>query len=523
AALLFAQEDGDEVDAINSRINLGMIKRVTERPRAARADLEAAHAQAEAAGYALGRAYALNNLADLELEQRHYPRAIEAFQRANQAAEAVGESQALAYARAGLGSALVLSGQVDRAIALLDPLLAECPRGERTLEWLAYALPAGFALLRAERLDDAIAVLATAAACARAHDAGANFARAQLYLAAAYLARSRAAEAIEALHTALEAAARLDGPSALLTVARWLPELWPHLDTMTHPLAAELAAKLAPAGAAPADTLPAIACEPEETSIRAFALGDERVLVDTERVTHWRMPRARELLFFLLERAEPVRKEVVLEALWPEKAPEAAENAFRQARFQLKQALGRNCLAQHDGRWSLVGDIWLDVREFERLAAEGERLAAAGELSAAAAALRQAISYYTGPYLADTYRDWPIERRDELARRQLTCLERLAGIELRLGRASSAAQLYYQVLDLEPHRESAHRGLMSYFAGRGEPAEALNQFKRCAAILERDLGVAPGPKTLALAQSILARIQQGARAFASAQTRDAHR
>jgi ATP/maltotriose-dependent transcriptional regulator MalT/DNA-binding SARP family transcriptional activator len=517
-ALLFAQEDGDEVDAINSRVNLGMIKRVTERPREAREDLEAAHAQAEAAGYALGAAYALMNLADVELDQRHYPRAIEVYQRANQVAEMLQESQLQTYARSGMGYALVLADQVAWATDLLDPLLAECADGERAMEWLTYALPASFACLRAGRLHDAVELLTAAATSAQAQHAEANLARAHLQLAAVHLARHKVADANAALHTALEAAARADGLSALLTEARRLPELQPHLAAMPHPLARELAAKLAITEAEP-EAIPASPRAMDDAPIRAFAFGDERVLVGTERVSHWRMPRARELLFFLLERGEPVRKEVVLEALWPEKAPETAANAFRQARFQLKQALGRNCLVQRDGRWSVVGDVWLDVREFERLAAEGEHLAERGELSAAATTLRQAVTYYTDPYMADTYRDWPIERRDELSRRHLSCLEHLAEVELRLGHASSAAQLFYQVLDIEPHRESAHRGLMTYFAGRGEPAEALNQFKRCAATLERDLGVAPGPKTLALAQAILDRVHQGAQTFAEARTR----
>jgi ATP/maltotriose-dependent transcriptional regulator MalT/DNA-binding SARP family transcriptional activator len=512
AALHYAQEDGDEVDAINSHINLGMIKRVTERPREARQELEAAHAQAEAAGYALGVAYALTNLADLELDQRQYRRALKAFQQANQAAEVIQESQLQAYARAGMGYALVLVGQVARATDLLNPLLAECASDDRALEWLAYALPAAFACHRTGRLSDAIELLSRASNCAQAYDAGADLARAQLQLAAVYLTQHHQAGVNEALRSALDAAGRADGLSALLTEACRLPELWPYLRTLSHPLADELSVKLVRSESELAITTHPVP-EPAASALRAFAFGDERVLVGIDRVTRWRMPRARELLFFLLDRNEPVRKEAVLDALWPEKASETAENAFRQARFQLKQALGQNCLAQHDGRWYIAGDVWLDVREFERLAADGERLSTCGELSRAAATIRQALTYYTGPYLADTYRDWPVTRRDELARCHLACLERLAVLELRLGHPGSAAQLYYQVLDIEPHRESAHRGLMTYFAGRGEPAEALSQFKRCAATLERDLGVAPSSKTLALAQAIHTRIQNGAQAF----------
>jgi DNA-binding SARP family transcriptional activator len=517
-ALLRAQEDGDEVDAINSRLNLGMVKRVTGRLRAAREDLEAARTQAEAAGYALGGAYALSNLADLELDEGKHTAALEAYQQVESLAKQVDEAQLHAYARSGMGYALTLAGQPKEAVRLLYPLLDKCKVEKRVMDWLVCALPAGFALLRAERALDARDVLMQASVHAEDHAATDELARAQLLLVAAQLALKLPKKAEKALQAALDAAARTGGDFSLASEARRLPEVWPLLAASTHPLAAIVHDKLSAASReARLESEPAL---PEtEASIRAFALGDERVLVGMERITRWRMPRARELLFFLLERGEPVRKETVLDALWPEKQPEVAENAFRQARFQLQRALGRPCLAQQDGRWSLTIDVWLDVREFERLADEGERLAEAGELAAAATMLRQALTYYAGPYLADTYRDWADERRASASRRNLACLERLADVEQRRGRASSAAQVYYQILDIEPHRESAHRGLVVYFAGRGEPAAALDHLRRCAAILQRDLGVAPSPKTLALAQAILQRIQAGAQSFAEAQAK----
>lgn len=515
AALLAAQEAGDDVDAINSRLNLGTIKHLTDRPISAREDFEAAHTQAEMCSYALGRAYAQANLGDLALAQGEYAVAITAFERALALANTVSEMHLRACVHAGLICALALGGQPQRAIAMLGPLLNQY-RGDACLsEWVVLAVPGALAFHRAGEHARAEELLAAASICAQAHGMYASYAHAQLYLAAVRLACEAVPDGLELLRTALDAAARADGASVLQTQVRQLPELWPYIEQIDHPLARALSAKLCakPSGA---DEAPAVVTRQATPALRVFALGDSRVFVNTERVMHWRLADARELFYFLLEQQEPVHKETIVAALWPDKSMADSDAYLRQVRFQLNKALGVTCVEKQDGRWGVTMDCWVDTREFERLVDEGMHLASQGNLSAAAVMLRQALTYWSGPYLSDMYSDWVITRRNELQRRYQLCLECLADVEFQLGRHMAASQLYYHLLDIAPYVERAHRGLMACFVALGEPARAIEQFKRCARILEEDLGIAPGPQTMALVQSILATIEAGMRGFAQA-------
>src|SRR5262249_22813568 len=198
-------------------------------------------------------------------------------------------------------------------------------------------------------------------------------------------------------------------------------------------------------------------------AIRVYTLGVGRVFNGNDPVDHWRLPAAREMLCYLLDCGEAVRKEVLLEAVWPEKPDDLANLNFRQAVFQLKRVLGRPCMKKVQGKWQLSVDCWVDTREFERLAAEGEQLASDGALVEAATALRQALTYAAGEYLEDVYNEWALVRREQLHLRRQAVLERLAGLEERLGRYDDAAQHYHELVDGSPACESAHRGLMRYY------------------------------------------------------------
>ncbi|HEV8190230.1 MAG TPA: bacterial transcriptional activator domain-containing protein, partial [Ktedonobacterales bacterium] len=328
-------------------------------------------------------------------------------------------------------------------------------------------------------------------------------------------------DACVALSRALDAAAEANAAAVLLPEVRHLPLVRIALRELQHPVAVTLATESAAAEttkmtrltlgiSANLDSAQSDAVADHLHPIRAFALGTPRVLRGEEHA-RWRLPAARELFFYLLEHGGAASKDEIVADLWPDKDAEAASNAFRAARFHLKEALGRPCLVQQDNCWTLTIECWSDVREFEQAVEEGGRLVESGEITSAASMLRRALTYWTGRYLADVYDVWATTRREQLQERYLSGVERLAELEIRLGHLEQAAQLYYQILDHARHRESAYRGLMNYFVLRDEPAEAIKQFQRCVNALYEEMGITPGPKTLALYHAIIDRLDSSTR------------
>jgi LuxR family transcriptional regulator, maltose regulon positive regulatory protein len=498
SALRYAQEAGDEVDAVVARLNLGAICVLTERFAAAREHFEMAHAQAETAGYMLGAAYALTNLADLELNSHCYEEAVRRYADAARAGRMAGDDVHLhTGTAAALGYTLTILGRAQQAQQWLEAELAEYGAGTTGRDWAALAISLGFAYHRGGDLRSADGALAQAAERAEASGAVIKVAPALYHLAAVQLAQGKRTSAESVLRRALESAAQVQGVSVLSFEAEQLPELRPLLQALDHPEAHALLAHLDKAEHARSDPAARTAQLPTEHAaradgsadgsseqIRVYALGPARVLLGTEPVTGWRMPHARELLYYLLDRGEPVRKDEIIEDFWPDADCETGDNRFRQARFLLKKALGRECLAREGERWRLTAECWADVREFERLLDDGERLIGEGQLSLAVTALHQALTYWHGDYLDDFSAMWAVLRRESLRKRYITCLGLLADVKMRLDRHAEAAQHYYRILDADPADETAHRGLMRYFVRRGELAEANRQFARCCAAVK---------------------------------------
>lgn len=193
----------------------------------------------------------------------------------------------------------------------------------------------------------------------------------------------------------------------------------------------------------------------------------------------------------------------IYDRLWPKTDPAAAQTNLRAVVSDLRKILepdlkqGRNSsfiLTQHEGYTLQLGpQVWLDLAEFERLAA-----------SSTLSDQEAALALYRGDLLEeDPYADWAIPERD---RAKAIYLNLLAQSAQHLFAESAYAQCIErceQALAVAPTDESVWRILMQAQAASGNRAAALTTFERCRASLSRELGVDPAPETAALHESLL--------------------
>src|SRR5215218_10240006 len=113
-------------------------------------------------------------------------------------------------------------------------------------------------------------------------------------------------------------------------------------------------------------------------------------------------PRAL-LAVLLLHANEPVSAERLAIALWGDDAPAGAGKTIQVHVSRLRRALGEpDVLATTPGGYQLrVGADELDAKRFERLAADGHKALANGAPQCAERVLREALSLWRGPALAD--------------------------------------------------------------------------------------------------------------------------
>lgn len=211
------------------------------------------------------------------------------------------------------------------------------------------------------------------------------------------------------------------------------------------------------------------------------------------------------LVSLLLHANEVVPSEQLLMDLWGEDSPQSAANSLQAAISRLRRVLPPGRLVTRAPGYTLrVFADELDMSTFERLVTEGRAALAAGAAQRAARTLRQALTMWRGPALADfryePFAQAEIVRLEEL---QLTCVEERVEAELALGAASVLVPELRRLVGDRPTRERLRGQLMRALYLDGRQAEALEVYHEFRGVLRDELGLDPSPQLRALETAIL--------------------
>ncbi len=210
------------------------------------------------------------------------------------------------------------------------------------------------------------------------------------------------------------------------------------------------------------------------------------------------------LAYLAVNRDRACPRAELIDVLWPESPPAAADTALSALLSKLRRALGEGALTgRSEVRLTLPGDVTVDVEQAATAARRAEVALQDGDWRAAAAAAHDALAADPAAFLADCDGPWLHEQRGVLHERRVRALELLAEASLRGGELAEAADAARAALAAAPFRESAHMLLMEAHAAAGNPAEALRAFEDLRRLLREELGAVPGPSVMALHERLL--------------------
>ncbi len=229
------------------------------------------------------------------------------------------------------------------------------------------------------------------------------------------------------------------------------------------------------------------------SAVEVRLLGGFRVTVDgvVAPANGWTRRNAASLVKILaLAPGHRMHREKVMDLLWPDESPaECAPRLHKAAHYARRAAGHPDAVVLRNDVVHLFPDaiVTIDAVEFERLAR-----VAVNEHDAVAA--RAALAWYHGELLpADQYDDWAVDRRELLHLRRLDVL-RVTGE-------------WRDVTELDPADEEAHVRVMRTHLDAGDGEAALRQYERLERVLERELGVTPGPAARGARRSALAMLE----------------
>jgi DNA-binding SARP family transcriptional activator len=211
------------------------------------------------------------------------------------------------------------------------------------------------------------------------------------------------------------------------------------------------------------------------------------------------------LAVLLLHPNEVVPANRLIDELWGEDSPERAAAALRVNVSRLRKALPQDVLTTRSPGYVMrVQPDELDLHRFERLVDEGRSLLARGLAADASERLRDALSLWRGPALADF-------AYESFARAAIARLEeiRLAAVELRidadlaLGRHDELVGELEGLIAEHPFRERPRGYLMTALYRSGRQAEALDAYQDARRALVDELGIDPSSPLQELERAIL--------------------
>ncbi|HXF63107.1 MAG TPA: tetratricopeptide repeat protein, partial [Caldilineaceae bacterium] len=246
--------------------------------------------------------------------------------------------------------------------------------------------------------------------------------------------------------------------------------------------------------------------------LRLWLLGPPQITLAGHAVTGFVSTKVQALLFYLALTGRAQARPTLADLFWPEMAEGAAQASLRKALSNLRQLLP-DYLAIDRQQVSLAAGIapWVDALALEaevraRLAANNpETPPEPAEL----AQLDQVLSHYRGDFLegfflrqAPEFETWLMTQRAYYRSLAVSGLQMLVYAYYRQDEPARSCHYARRLLKLEPWHEETHCLLMEQLARMGQRSAALAQFGVCRQVLADELGVEPGPETLALLEQI---------------------
>lgn len=231
--------------------------------------------------------------------------------------------------------------------------------------------------------------------------------------------------------------------------------------------------------------------------------GDDRI--------EGRLPSRQGRLLFAyltLNRSRPTPRGELVEALWPQQTPAAAESALSALLSKLRRALPPGWLDGRDEpRLDFPAGTLIDVEAAREALHRAESAVALGDWTRGWAPARVALHSATRQLLPGHDAPWISDTRRELEDVRARALECVARIGLGMGgpEVAAAKRAGRALIEANPSSEVGYRYLIMALEGEDKVAEGLQVYEQLRRTLRDELGISPSSTSQELHSRLLQR------------------
>ncbi len=222
-------------------------------------------------------------------------------------------------------------------------------------------------------------------------------------------------------------------------------------------------------------------------------LGKPEVKTDKKKV-QFPYKKVEALLYYLLLEKE-VNRNKAASLLWGDMPESSAKKNLRNALYQLRKCIGKEFILS-PGRFKIKINNKININcDLNKFLNNNSK---------------EKIDIYRGEFLQNfnikdslEYSDWLREQRDYLHKIYIEALKERIGSLKKEGENNEKLIKYLNYLiEADIFNEDAYRQLMQIYSEKGDIARAMNIYNKLKDILNRELGITPAPRTVALKERL---------------------
>jgi DNA-binding SARP family transcriptional activator len=216
--------------------------------------------------------------------------------------------------------------------------------------------------------------------------------------------------------------------------------------------------------------------------------------------------RGQLVAYLAVNRHRSVRREELIDALWPLDPPARPEATFATLLARTRAEVGHEVITGGAHlHLELGSDTWIDWEVAQQAADAARDALGAGNPIGALAIAEKGLAIVDRGFLQAYEAAWVDERRRELDELRSPLAEVLARAALALGgdHLPAAERAARAMIGHDPFRETGYALLMEALAAAGNDAEAVRTYDRLRSLLREHLGLTPSPAVTALAERLI--------------------
>lgn len=212
--------------------------------------------------------------------------------------------------------------------------------------------------------------------------------------------------------------------------------------------------------------------------------------------------------YLALNRHRPTPRSELVESIWPQRTPAAAQSALSALLSKVRRALPGGWLdGRNEPRLELPPGTLIDVEAAREALHRAESAVSLGDWTRGWAPARVALHSATRQLLPGHDAPWIDATRRELSDVRARALECVARIGLGMGgpEVAAARRAGRSLIEDNPASEAGYRYLMEALEREDKVAEGLQVYEQLRRALRDELGISPSPTSQELHGRLLRR------------------